>query len=146
MVLPVLGFSFLQSAPTLPEITASAAAGESPLFVLTGPSAKAEAREIDGEFVVLKGSIARRTGAPSWTTGTSLRDQLLDEGKLVNGSAPDTLVFTENVSFSSPSAAASVVRARNTNGRLEWCAESNGMTYAEWQEARLREAGVTSEE
>lgn len=142
MVLPVLGFNFLQSAPTLPEITASAAAGESPLFVLTGPSAKAEAREIDGEFVVLKGSIARRAGAPSWNSGKVTRDQLIDEGKLVVGSDPETLVFQTNVAFTSPSTAACVVFARNTNGRTEWRSESNGMTYAQWQDARLREAGL----
>jgi hypothetical protein len=142
MVLPVLGFNFLQSAPTLSEITASATTGESPLFVLSGPSAKAEAREIDGEFVVLKGSTARRHGVPSWTTGKSLRDQLVDEGKLVVGTDPETLVFKENVAFTSPSAAASVVLARNMNGRLEWRAESSGVTYAEWQDARLRAAGL----
>jgi len=51
-------------------------------------------------------------------------------------------VFAENVSFSSPSAAASVVRAGNTNGRREWKVSSTGQTYADWQETRLKLAGV----
>lgn len=142
MVLPVLGFMGLQAPPTVQDVTASAASGESPLFVLSGPAAQAEAREIKGEFVVLKGSLARRAGVSSWTAGRTLRDELVDEGKLARASDGHSLVFTTNVSFSSPSAAASVVLARNANGRIEWRAESSGATYAEWQDARLQAAGL----
>jgi len=140
MMLPVLGFMFLQRAPEPARVEATA---DSPLFVLSGVGVKAEAREIDGEFVVLKGSTARKQGTPSWEESyRNFRDTLIEEGKLVDGSNPDVLVFAENVSFSSPSAAASIVRAGSSNGRKEWKVASTGQAYADWQETRLKMAGV----
>jgi len=139
MMLPVLGFMFLQRAPEPAHVEATA---DSPLFALSGVGVKAEAREIDGEFVVLKGSTARRQGVESWSSGRSARDALIEEGKLVDGADPETLVFADNVSFSSPSTAASVVLGANTNGRIKWTIPSTGQTYADWQEARLKMAGV----
>ncbi|RMF01242.1 MAG: DUF4357 domain-containing protein, partial [Alphaproteobacteria bacterium] len=120
------------------------ASEDSPLFTLSSVGVKAEAREIDGEFVVLKGSTARRHGVESWSSGRSVRDALMEEGKLVDGSDPDTLVFADNVAFSSPSTAASVVLGANTNGRIKWTIQSTGQTYADWQETRLKMAGVES--
>ena len=139
MMLPVLGFTFLQRAP---EPTTAEATAESPIFTLTGVGANAEAREIDGEFVVFKGSTARRHGVDSWKSGRSVRDALIEEGKLVDAPDPDTLVFADNVSFSSPSTAASVVLGANTNGRIKWTVSSTGQTYADWHESRLRMAGI----
>ena len=139
MMLPVLGFSFLQRAPE-PAIVEENS--DSPLFTLARVGVEAEAREIDGEFVVLKGSTARKQGTPSWDTYRGLRDALIEEGKIVEGADTDTLVFAENVSFSSPSAAATIVRASNANGRLEWKVASTGQTYRDWQATRLKMAGV----
>lgn len=139
MLLPVLGFTFLDRAPEPARVNADS---DSPLFVFTSVGVKAEAREIDGKFVVLKGSTARKHGTPSWDTYRGLRDELVEEGKLVDHIEADAFVFAENVSFSSPSAAATVVRAGNSNGRLEWKVLSTGQTYADWQETRLKMAGV----
>jgi hypothetical protein len=61
----------------------------------------AEAQEIDGEFVVFKGSTARKQGLAAWTTYKALRDQLVAEGKLVDSPDPAYLVFTEDVAFKS---------------------------------------------
>lgn len=143
MMLPVLGFMFLQRAPEPARVEATA---DSPLFVLSGVGVKAEAREIDGGFVVLKGSTARRQGVESWSSGRSVRDALVEEGKLVDGADPETLVFADNVSFLSPSAAASVVLGANTNGRIKWTIQSNGQTYADWQETRLKMAGIEAQD
>lgn len=142
MMLPVLGFMFLQRAPEPARVEATV---DSPLFVLSGVGVKAEAREIDGEFVVLKGSTARRQGVESWSSGRSARDALIDEGKLVDGVDTETLVFADNVSFSSPSTAASVVLGANTNGRIKWAIPSTGQTYADWQETRLKIVGVDAD-
>lgn len=52
------------------------------------------------------------------------------------------LVFSENVAFNSPSAAASVVMARASNGRKNWQLEATGETYAQWQDAKLTASGA----
>jgi hypothetical protein len=139
LMLPVLGFSFLQGAPEPSEVAERA---DSPLFTIAGVGVTAEAREIDGEFVVLKGSTARRKGVDSWSSGRAARDALIEEGKLVEGDDPETLVFAQNVAFSSPSTAASIVLGRNVNGRLEWKLYDSGHAYRDWQASRLRSVGV----
>lgn len=47
------------------------------------------------------------------------------------------LRFTEDVAFSSPSAAAQAVMASSRNGRTDWKTEQTGHTYAAWQEAQI---------
>ena len=71
MMLPVLGFGFLQ-----PKASTGAGSGMvgsgSPDFVLTVKGGLARAREIAGEFVVLRGSQARREGI-TWTSYNASR-------------------------------------------------------------------------
>lgn len=141
MVLPVLGFTFLQPKPTY---TARTNEPESPTFEMSVAGTKAKAIELGGEIIVLQGSTARKEGVPSWTSFRSQRDQLVADGKLADGSDEANYVFTENVAFSSPSAASSVVAARNTNGRITWRIPSSGKTYADWHEERLRDAEQTA--
>lgn len=136
MVLPVLGFAFLQSKPVASSTGDATAPDESPLFYLNAVGAEARAREINGEFIVLQGSTARKKGIASWTSYKSLRDQLVEEGLLVNGDQPDFYVFAEDVSFSSPSAGAAVVNAGNISGRKMWKTEA-GETYQQWHEKRF---------
>lgn len=140
MMLPALGFLFLQPKPSarLQDSQTSA----SPLFVLEAVGVRAEGREIGDEFVVTKGSTSRKDGVDSWTSYKGLRDRLVAEDRLVDGVDADQYVFAEDVAFSSPSAAASVVLARNTNGRLAWRDAGSGKTYADWQELQLKLAGV----
>src|SRR4051794_12190040 len=57
LVLPVLGFSFTQPRPvTGSEATTTSGGPPSPIFVMNPVCTAARAQEIDGEFVVLKGS------------------------------------------------------------------------------------------
>jgi hypothetical protein len=139
LVLPVLGFNFLQPRPTVTLSGDNAAADESPLFGLSVVGVQAKAREINGEFIVLKGSTARKEGLKSWTSYKALRDQLVEEGKLIEGSQPGFFVFTDDVAFSSPSAGGAVVNAGNINGRTAWKTEA-GETYQEWHENKLANA------
>ena len=145
MILPVLGFSFLQPKPSF-AVEAQPDTAASPIFQFKAVGATAEAREINGEFVVMKGSTARKQGTPSWDTYKTLRDDLVSEGKLVDAENPEYLVFADDVPFKSPSAAATVVRAGNTNGRKEWKEITTGKSYAEWQELQLRLAGIDDSE
>jgi len=136
MLLPILGMTFLQPQPTY-DARAAVTGEQSPRFVMNEVGASAMGAEIEGEFVVFQGSTARKQGVESWTSYRGLRDRLVAEGKLINGTSPDYYVFAENVGFASPSAAAATVAARNTNGRYAWRVELTGQTYADWQESRL---------
>jgi predicted GIY-YIG superfamily endonuclease len=141
MILPVLGFDFTQ-----PRVGAGGPAGDkSPLFVLRQVGALATAQEIDGQFVVLAKSTARKKGVESWKYARHLREKLVAEESLVDSDDPACLVFAEDVAFSSPSAAATVVMARNANGRKLWKVKGGTQTYGQWQETKLAETGVVAE-
>jgi len=143
MIFPVLGLGFLQPKPRVPESTESGSTEDaSPLFELSVVGAKATAREVDGEFIVYKGSTARKQGTASWTAYKALRDQLVDEGLLIKSDDSDYYVFHEDFAFSSPSAGAAVVNAGNLNGRINWKVKDTGETYQEWYEQKLGAAGV----
>ena len=141
MVFPVLSFGFLQPKPSSADST-DLIDIESPFFILTVMGATARAREIGGEFVVMKGSQARKEGPKSWTSYKALREQLLKDGKLIDSQEPDYFVFTEDVGFSSPSAGGAIVNAGNINGRTSWKVEATGQTYQEWHEQKLSNADV----
>ena len=140
MVLPVLGFHFLQPKPVVTPSDGETTASESPLFCLTVVGAEAKAREIGGEFVVQKGSTCRKEGLKSWTSYKALRDQLVEDGKLIESEQTDFYVFNEDVGFSSPSAGAAVVNAGNMNGRMMWKTADTGETYQQWHENKLQAA------
>lgn len=74
----------------------------------------------DGRWIVRAGSRASMVKQPSFTGGyVDLREGLIANGTLAQD-GEDTYVFTKNVEFSSPSAAAAVVLGRHANGRMEW--------------------------
>jgi hypothetical protein len=135
LMLPVLGFDFLRST-AIPEAIGDGA--ESPLLQMSDVGAIATARELDGNFVVLKGSTARRQGAPSWDSYKNLRDDLVKLNKLIVKDS-DFFEFATDVEFSSPSAAAAVVAAAARNGRISWRL-SGSKTYADWKEEQVEEA------
>lgn len=141
MMLPVLGFSFLKASPRIEG--APPATAESPLFRLTSGGVQAQARILEGQLVVLKGSTARKQGVDSWTSYRNLRSELVENGRLIDGADPNSLLFADNVAFDSPSAAAAVVLGRNSNGRIEWKAADSGKTYADWQALQLQLEGVS---
>lgn len=141
VMLPALGFAFLQPAPQI-ATKASDVSKASPLFRLQSVGVEATAREIDGEFVVLKGSTARKEGTASWTS-RERREELIGDGKLVDHASDTSVyVFASDVPFDSPSAAATIVRAGNTNGRKEWKETTTGKSYGEWKALQLKLAGL----
>lgn len=143
LMLPVLGFAFTQPRPaTGADATSPQAAEKSPVFVMSPVGTLAEAQEIDGEFVVFKGSTARKQGIAAWTSYRALRDQLVADGKLIDGPDPGFLVFTEDVPFSSTSAAAAVIYGGNQQGPIAWKIKGTGQTYRSWSDERLKRAGV----
>ena len=154
LVLPVLGFSVTQPRPA---VEAGAMAGQSmterprvrtgailtvrsPLFVLDRVGVQATGQEVNGEFVVMKGSTARKTGVASWIQYRVLRDQLVSAGKLADGEQADRLVFVEDVPFASPSAAEAVVMARAGAGGKYFKRPENGQSYKEYRAEKLKSA------
>lgn len=77
-------------------------------------------RTPDG-FVVLQGSTAvlqERQSAKKWPYVVALRGKLIADGTLVQKDG--FYLFTRDVEFSSPSAAASVIEGGSANGLIEW--------------------------
>ena len=77
-------------------------------------------RTPDG-FVVLQGSTAvlqERQSAKKWPYVVALRNKLIADGTLVE--MEGFYLFTRDVEFSSPSAAASVIEGGSANGLIEW--------------------------
>ena len=133
--LPVLGFDFLvpRRVADRAEAEGRGVNGEG-RFVLTGSGVEAHAIEIGGEFVVLKGSTARRERTPSMMSYVALRQRLTDSDLFTESSNDELYELTEDTPFRSPSAAAAVILGRSANGRTEWKVEGSGHTYANWQD------------
>ncbi|WP_019628747.1 GIY-YIG nuclease family protein [Thioalkalivibrio sp. AKL10] len=148
-VLPVLGFEFLRDASRLPPSRDAveemrdgfSEAGESPQFRLTFPKfgITAYGQELDGEFFVLEGSLARAEWTAPGHNYQRLYQQLLENGVLVEDEGGQRR-FSRDYAFPSPSAAAAVVIGRSASGRTEWKREDTGQTYGEWQEQLVAEA------
>jgi len=143
MILPVLGFDFTQPKPRVSSTKPTS--DLSPVFVLKRVSIEARAQEVDGQFVVLAGSMVRKDTVASGKSRIPRRAQLVADGLLVSGDDPNTLLLAEDVAFGSPSAAASLIMGSSVNGRTNWKVGSTGATYADWQEAKLAAAGVSAE-
>lgn len=116
-------------------LEASGDSNDSPEFELKSVKhgLYAVARQVGDQFVVLKGSKA----APDWTAEyhsyQPMRQRLIDSNVLVHGGS-GALVFAENTSFNSPSAASAVVLGRPDNGRTSWLVLGTETTYADWSE------------
>ena len=129
--IPVLKEAASEADPSPPEPLAT--------FVLEnsrqGLSAKATL--VDGEFIVLAGSQAKKefSEASTWHSYYDLHTELRRSNVLVENG--DLLEFGENYVFASVSAAASVVQARSANGQLDWHEIESGLTYKEWESRRL---------
>jgi hypothetical protein len=99
----------------------------------------------NGEFIVQSGSTARVKEVESLGEGSkAIRKALRDEGVLVGADGhPGLLRFTQEYAFESPSAAAGVVSGTGLNGRAHWKVKGQGISYKEWQEARVSKATGT---
>ena len=143
VILPVVGFDFLRPKAKASTVSGHAepASDTKPQLELVLSSGKygfeAKAIEVDGEVTVLAGSRASAKSDFSENGYAPLREQLIKDGLLTLSSDPNFLEFKEDVTFASPSAAAAVIRNRNTNGRTSWKVAATGQTLKEWQDAQL---------
>lgn len=108
---------------------------DQPIFQMTSVGTNAKARQVGAGFIVLKGSTAKKATAPSLGgVYVELRQQLALQGKLVESDKDGYWVFTADVPFNSPSAAAAVVAGMNMPGPTTWQIPETGQTYKHWAE------------
>lgn len=143
IILPVLGVVALRATRlgSLEEGLSKARATSetpttSPRFTLTVArhGIKAFARELDGEFTVLEGSVGRSEwiGTNSSPGYRKLHEKMLSDGTLeILGQGRAR--FTRDVVFASSSAGAAVVTGRAANGRTSWNDPSSGLDFGSWQ-------------
>ncbi|MCC3270096.1 GIY-YIG nuclease family protein [Arthrobacter gengyunqii] len=145
IALPVLGVNLFRNTTVT---TASSNAADplppvqslvSPLFEmrLARHGIVATAQEVDGEFTVLKASLARASWVGVEDGYGRLRDKLVQDGTLVPTQDGKLAVFARDQVFASPSAASAIVSGRNSNGRMEWKVQSTGLTYGAWQNQEI---------
>ena len=91
-----------------------------------------------GQFIVQKGSRARKSEAPSQGASyKNLRSSLKDRG--VWKDEGEAFVFTQDYAFSSITAAGQVVSGQTISGRNVWRTEDDKMTFGEWQDGQISE-------
>lgn len=149
VLLPVLGFDILR--PAGQEAGAASAAptksdpgklptmgAEGPVFTFTESGADAKAREANGEFVVLAGSLAKRQEVPSCPEPVKRRRaEMIAEGALAITPDGKFLSFTADTAFDSPSGASRVVYGGNVSGPRYWKHAATGQTYGDWRKSQI---------
>jgi hypothetical protein len=142
VLLPVLGFNFLQEQPKRTAVQILRDSDVSPVtfeISMFQNTIHAEAYESEGQFVVTEGSTIRHPDKRAPVVSKSYLptiDRLRQENKLeeVNDSI---LKFTQDVPFGSPSAASHIVCGNHNNGRDTWLVKGTSETYASWRAAQM---------
>jgi hypothetical protein len=115
-LLPVLGVELLVPSSALP-----AARSEKIMLYCEIKSIKAQGHLSPNGFVVLKGSQAvlnERASTQKYPWALNMRQKLKDDGAL--SAQGDALIFSKDIEFSSPSAAAAVIHGGQANGLTAW--------------------------
>lgn len=96
----------------------------------------------DGEMIVKAGSKARLAWSGTTDSKThyfKLFDELIQSGILREEN--EHSVFTSDYAFASPSAAASAINGRSSNGRREWKHQKTGLTFGQWETKQVETEG-----
>jgi hypothetical protein len=148
VLLPVLGFDILRpagqdagsasAAPTKAEPGKLAVRVEGPVFTFTESGTDAKAREANGEFVLLAGSLAKRQEVPSCPDSLKRRRaEMITEGTLELTRDGKLLRLTADTAFDSPSAASQIVYGGNVSGPRYWKHAVTNQTYGEWRKSQI---------
>jgi predicted GIY-YIG superfamily endonuclease len=149
VLMPVLGYSFLQETPSSKQqqyLSPTDSAITLPTFELIaeGGELYAEAQEIEGQFIVLPGARVRWENTLPETLGgydfQQEKQTLYNQGQLSLIENTTYMLNTEKL-FKSPSAASCFIRHRRQyNGRTDWKLKTSGITYGEWRKAQVEAA------
>lgn len=144
LILPILGCDLFRRRmtrqPSGGSQTATAELGSSasPTFSFATAGVLAKGQETEDGFVVSAGSTARKSASMTFPAGyAALREKLIASSQLVDDADASLLRFATDVTFTSPSAAASIVSARSASGPLEWKIQPAGTCYRDWRASRL---------
>lgn len=132
VIFPLLGIDAFEAAAGQAREDEGTVSAET--LILEERGAKASGREVGDGFVVFEGSRARSTEVASiHEYMRDLRRQLQERGVL----KPDgnSLIFTQDFRFNSPSTAAGILVGGSANGRIAW-KDTQGRTLKALQEAR----------
>ena len=117
-LLPVLGVELLVSV-SAPRPAGAGAKKDILLCEIKGLTARGYL--VPNGFLVLKGSEAvwkERPSVEKWPWPRNMRQKLVEEGALEH--RENRLLFTQDIEFSSPSAAAAVIHGGHANGLIAW--------------------------
>jgi hypothetical protein len=129
-LLPVLGVELLVAVSSKTD-SDSAERPESLFCEIKGLQARGYL--VPNGLLVLEGSEAvlkLRPSVKKWPWPLNMRQKLLEEGSLIE--KQDRVVFTADVEFSSPSAAAAIIHGGHANGLLAW-KNKKGQTLKEME-------------
>lgn len=132
LILPLVGIrALVEAAPHAPA-SLRAEPSDAPTFKIRSKELSATLVETSSGFIVRAGSEASLETSKSIAVGwLNLRKKLLDQGLMK--AKGNRYIFTEDTTFSSPSAASSVVLGRQAAGPISWVLP-DGRTYKEAQE------------
>lgn len=142
LVLPVIGVDFLRK-PQVKTLAHPAPQEEETRFSLRhqAKGIDAHAIEIEGEFVVLAGATGSLNTSVSFQDKQrDLRDQVFESGRAVKVN-DKTFRLTQDIAFSSPSAAAVFLFGTSRNGRTDWQVDGKAISYGAWADAKVDAAG-----
>lgn len=156
LVLPVIGVDvFRQPPPSRSALSdqgqalpSGAADTAPPQFVLTHKNfgITATAREVDGEFIIEAGSIGAWRARSSFHGAMALRrNDARSMGRIVIAADEKTFQLTQDIAFSSPSAAAVFLFGTSRNGRTDWQVDGQNIPYGDWKDQIIaaKSAGLT---
>ena len=136
VIFPLLGIDAFETAAG--QARGAEGADSAQTLILEERGAKATGREVGDGFVVLQGSRARASEVASIHEYLrDLRHQLKERGVLK--AEGDSLIFTQDFRFNSPSTAAGVLVGGSANGRRAW-KDDRGRTLKALQEERAKES------
>jgi hypothetical protein len=138
IVLPVVGFGFLRKPNAISKLT-HAAPVKVQFFALSHPKKgiSARAAEVEGEFVVLAGSTGSLNESQSFDEARqAFRNQVFETDRATKVNS-EVFKTSEDIAFSSPSAAAVFLFGTSRNGRTDWLLEHTTTTYGSWKDALI---------
>lgn len=129
LILPLMGFRFLiRSTIDQGDIQQRVIKEDYEYYQIKSNKIDARMYETEEGFIVITGSRCNKEVSNSISESwINLREKLLKTGSLVDKG--DYYEFVEDVIFSSPSAAASVVLGRQAAGPKEWISEDDKISY-----------------
>jgi len=156
VLLPVLNIRFFEPPAKLlppPTLTVQPAGGpnpatpssQSPPLVLANRTVSAEAAYVNNKFVVRRGAVVNPDAAQALGSSyTALRQQLRQDGRLVDNPQDGKWTLNQDTEFNSPSAAAAVICGFNIAGPTAWKVKNGMQTYGEWLQAQVKAVPGTS--